>query len=89
MFNEFIAYDARQLGTRFEIPFFLVQGESDVITLTTLAEEYFDEVDAPVKHLEHIKNAGHFAAFSQPDQFLAELLTRVRPLAAGGKFRPI
>ena len=35
MFNEFIAYDARQLGTRFEIPFFLFQGESDVITLTT------------------------------------------------------
>lgn len=89
MFNEFVAYDARQLGTRFEIPFFLVQGESDVITLTTLAEEYFDEIDAPVKHLEHIKNAGHFAAFSQPDQFLAKLLTRVRPLAAGGKLRPI
>jgi hypothetical protein len=28
-----------------------------------------------------IKDAGHFAAFTQPDQFLTELLTRVRPLA--------
>jgi pimeloyl-ACP methyl ester carboxylesterase len=46
-------------------------------------------VAAPVKHLALIKNAGHFAAFSQPDQFLAELLTRVRPLAAGGQLRPI
>jgi pimeloyl-ACP methyl ester carboxylesterase len=57
------------------------QGESDVITLTSLAEEYFAEVEAPVKELALIKNAGHFAAFSQPDQFLTELNTHVRPRA--------
>lgn len=82
MFDEIIAYDARPLGTRFEVPFFLFQGESDVVTVTSLAEEYFAEVDAPTKELALIKDAGHFAAFTQPDQFLAELLTHVRPLAA-------
>lgn len=81
MFDEFMAYDARQLDTLFEVPFFLFQGESDVITLTALAEEYFSEVEAPVKELALIKNAGHFAAFTQPDLFLTELLTHVRPLA--------
>jgi pimeloyl-ACP methyl ester carboxylesterase len=82
MLKELKAYDAWQLGTRFEVPFFLFQGESDVITLTSLAEEYFGEVDAPTKGLALIKDAGHFAAFTQPERFLAELRTRVRPLTS-------
>jgi pimeloyl-ACP methyl ester carboxylesterase len=49
MFEELKAYDARRLGTRFEVPFFLFQGESDVVTLTSLATEYFEEVEAPTK----------------------------------------
>jgi pimeloyl-ACP methyl ester carboxylesterase len=53
-----------------------------VVTLTTLATEYFEEVEAPTKQLALIPNAGHFAAFTQPERFLAELLTRVRPLAS-------
>jgi pimeloyl-ACP methyl ester carboxylesterase len=81
MLGELKAYDARRLGTRFEVPFFLFQGETDVITLTTLATEYFEEVAAPTKELALIEDAGHFAAFTQPDRFLAELVTRVRPLA--------
>jgi pimeloyl-ACP methyl ester carboxylesterase len=82
MFGELMAYDAWRLGTRFEVPFFLFQGEHDVVTLTTLAEEYFEEVEAPAKGLALIPDAGHFAAFTQPERFLAELLARVRPLAA-------
>jgi pimeloyl-ACP methyl ester carboxylesterase len=82
MFDELIAYDARRLGTRFDVPFFLVQGESDVITLTSLAQEYFEQVEAPSKELALINDAGHFAAFTQPQQFLTELRTQVRPFAA-------
>jgi pimeloyl-ACP methyl ester carboxylesterase len=82
MFEEFKAYDARRLGTRFDVPFFLFQGESDVITVTSLATEYFAEVEAPTKELALIEDAGHFAAFTQPDRFLTELRTRVRPLAS-------
>jgi pimeloyl-ACP methyl ester carboxylesterase len=82
LFEEIMAYDARQLGTRFGVPFFIFQGETDVVTLTTLAEEYFADVEAPTKGLALIKDAGHFAAFTQPEQFLTELLSRVRPLAS-------
>jgi pimeloyl-ACP methyl ester carboxylesterase len=80
MFEEIKSFDARQLGTRFDVPFFLFQGEEDVITLTNLAVEYFNEIEAPMKQLVLIKNAGHFAAFTQPDQFLDALLAWVRPL---------
>jgi pimeloyl-ACP methyl ester carboxylesterase len=82
MLTEIKAYDARRLGPRFEVPFFLFQGERDVITLTSLATDYFQEVQAPTKGLALIPDAGHFAAFTQPDRFLAELRAHVRPLAA-------
>ena len=82
MFTELKAYDARRLDPRFEVPFFLFQGERDVVTVTSLATEYFEEVEAPTKELALIPDAGHFAAFTQPQRFLTELRTRVRPLAA-------
>jgi pimeloyl-ACP methyl ester carboxylesterase len=78
-----MAFDARRLGTRFEVPFFLFQGAGDVITLTGPAEEYFADVEAPTKGLALIEDASHFCAFARPDRFLTELLTRVRPLATG------
>jgi pimeloyl-ACP methyl ester carboxylesterase len=80
MFDEFMAYDARHHGTRFDVPFFIFQGESDVLTLTTLAQEYLAEVEAPAKALALIKGASHFAAFTEPGQFLTQLLTHVRRL---------
>jgi hypothetical protein len=57
MFEELRAYDARRLGPRLEVPFFLFQGERDVVTLTTLAEEYFQEGEAPTKELALIPDA--------------------------------
>jgi pimeloyl-ACP methyl ester carboxylesterase len=86
MFQELRAYDARRLGSRFEVPFFLFQGEADVITLTSLATEYFHEVQAPAKGLALIPDAGHFAAFTHPDRFLAEL--RLVPAARRPHRRP-
>jgi len=82
MFTELKAYDARRLGPHLEVPFFLFQGETDVVTVTSLAKEYFEKVEAPTKELALIKDAGHFAAFTQPERFLTELLAQVRPLAA-------
>ncbi|MGW4465113.1 alpha/beta fold hydrolase [Micromonospora sp. NPDC004704] len=80
LFEQFMSYDARRYGTRFEVPFFLFQGSTDVLTLTTLAQEYYAEVQAPTKALVLIGDASHFAAFTQPDRFLDALLTHVRHL---------
>jgi pimeloyl-ACP methyl ester carboxylesterase len=81
LFEQFMAYDARQLGTRFQVPFFLLQGDTDVLTPTSLAEEYFAEINAPIKTMALIKDAGHLAAFTQPEQFLTQLLLAVSPPA--------
>ncbi|MEU7553026.1 hypothetical protein AB0B01_11880 [Streptomyces sp. NPDC044571] len=79
---ETAAFDDRADGTRFEIPFFVFQGDRDVITPADRARRFFDEVEAPVKEFALIEDASHFASFRRPEQFLHLMLTRVRPLAA-------
>jgi pimeloyl-ACP methyl ester carboxylesterase len=71
------------LGLEFSIPFFVFQGEEDFTTSTALARQYLESIKAPRKEFVAIKGGGHFAVFMRSDQFLQELIVRVRPLAVG------
>ncbi|WP_030411207.1 alpha/beta fold hydrolase [Streptomyces sp. NRRL S-1448] len=73
-------------GTAFRIPFFLFQGDRDVLTPPEPARRFFDDVTAPVKDFALIRDASHFASFRHPDQFLDLMLTKVRPVVTG---RPV
>jgi pimeloyl-ACP methyl ester carboxylesterase len=86
---EMSRYDAWQQGVQVDIPFFIFQGENDVLTTPGLAQAYFNDVAAPIKRMILISDAGHFAAFLQPDQFLDRLLTHVRPLAESPRAQPL
>ena len=52
-----------------------------MLTTPSMAKSLFNDIVAPIKQMELISGAGHFAAFLQPELFLAKLLTYVRPLA--------
>ncbi|MFJ5899461.1 alpha/beta fold hydrolase [Streptomyces sp. NPDC093064] len=67
-------------GTEFRLPFFVFQGESDVLTPPEPARRFVDSVSTPVKDFALIRNASHFASFRHPDQFLDLMLTKVRPV---------
>ena len=58
LYDGYMTFDARLLGTRWEIPFFIFQGDSDVLTPTALAQEYFATVEAPTKALALLKDGG-------------------------------
>ncbi|MEU5532835.1 alpha/beta hydrolase [Streptomyces sp. NPDC020362] len=75
--------DERAEGTTFRLPFFLFQGDSDVLTPPEPARRFFEDVTAPVKDFALIKGASHFASFRHPDQFLELMLGRVRPVVTG------
>lgn len=79
---EMAAFDARGLGTRFDVPMFFFQGELDAHTVTSEVLDYAAEVEAPRKVIEIIPGAGHSAVFMR-DAFLALLARHVRPVAAG------
>jgi pimeloyl-ACP methyl ester carboxylesterase len=71
----------KELGLEFSIPMFIFQGEEDFTTPTSLAREYEMAMKTPKKAFVPIRGGGHFAVFLKSDQFLNELVTRVRPLA--------
>ncbi len=72
--------DLPRLGTRFEVPVFLVHGAEDLLTTPELARRYLDRLDAPAKAFVLVPRTGH-----DPNAALLaaehEVLTRrVRPL---------
>ena len=71
--------DIRVLGTTFEVPFFIFQGDQDNVAPVAQVREYFEMVHAPTKQLVLIANAGHSAIVSKSDEFLRLLMTRVMP----------
>jgi pimeloyl-ACP methyl ester carboxylesterase len=71
----------KDLGLKFSIPIFFIQGAEDFTTPTALARDYLKAIQAPRKDFVPIPGGGHFAVFIHSDQFLEELVKRVRPLA--------
>jgi pimeloyl-ACP methyl ester carboxylesterase len=72
----------KELGLEFRVPMFFFQGTEDFTTPTALAKQYLGAIKAPLKEFVPI-DGGHFAVFTHSDQFLKELVARVRPLALG------
>lgn len=73
--------DLASLGFEFSIPMVFIEGDADDITPSGPAEHYFEQIIAPQKDFVPVHGGDHFIPFDRPDQFLAELVARVRPLA--------
>lgn len=80
LYDELIGFDARKLGTRYELPYFIFQGDTDLVTPLENAQRFFEDIEAPYKDFALIRNAGHLACFARPEQFLELLIQRVLPL---------
>ena len=75
-----MAYDARQLGTTFEIPLVFFQGALDLYTPAAAVQEYAAILHAPHKELVLWEHEGHLAFLSNPRFVRDELMSRVPPL---------
>lgn len=51
--------DLPGLGTRFELPVYLVQGAEDLVTAPEVSRAWFDTVEAPRKRYVLVERAGH------------------------------
>jgi pimeloyl-ACP methyl ester carboxylesterase len=79
--DEVNRFDARNLGPDVRVPFFIFNGALDNITPADHAKRYFDFVHAPHKEFVSFAGAGHSAVLTEPETFLRELVSRVRPIA--------
>lgn len=62
--------DFRESATRLDVPVFVVQGAHEAAGRSVLAEEWFEQLDAPVKDLVVLDTSGHRPLFEQPDEFV-------------------
>nr|WP_267874026.1 alpha/beta hydrolase [Massilia soli] len=51
--------DLPKLGTRFDIPVYLIQGTEDLVTTKEVTKVYFDSITAPHKDLILLERVGH------------------------------
>jgi len=74
-------YDARHLGTQFDLPMFVIDGADDIQVPMPLARDWFATVQAPRKEFITIPGAAHLALATHSDEFLQIVDEKVRPLA--------
>lgn len=69
--------DLPALGTRFALPFFLVQGSQDLLTVPDVARRWFDSISAPGKRFVLVPRAGHDPNPAMLDAVRALLMEQV------------
>lgn len=62
--------------TEYKIPYYNINGDRDYQTNYKLAQEYFDEIDAPYKKMYLMKNATHGLLESRSEEF-SEILHEI------------
>ena len=80
-YGEVARFNARSLGSSYAVPMFVFEGDQDILTPVASTRRWFDQLKAPQKALVLFEGGGHDAVLTMPGAFLAELDTRVRPLA--------
>ena len=73
--------DLPQLGTKFAIPVFIIQGQEDLRAPPEIAKSYFDRIEAPQKQFFVLPGSSHEPSRDSTDFLLKVLLEKVRPLA--------
>jgi pimeloyl-ACP methyl ester carboxylesterase len=81
---ELFTFDAYELGLRFDVPMFFLQGALDTYAVTSEVESYTANIQTPQKLFAPIPGGGHSAFFLR-DTFLALLLAHVRSVIVASK----
>jgi pimeloyl-ACP methyl ester carboxylesterase len=84
----FASVDLPALGTRFDVPVFIVQGAEDLVTAPDVTRDYFDRISAPEKELLVLPRTGHDPNTAMLAAIRTLLTERVRPLIKGKRDGP-
>jgi pimeloyl-ACP methyl ester carboxylesterase len=57
-------------SVKFEVPFYLIQGDYDYMTSTVLAKKYFDVLEVPKKEFFLFDNSAHSPNMEEPEKFV-------------------
>jgi len=68
--DEFYANDLSKTVTKLDLPVYFMSGEYDYTLNYNMAEDYFKQLDAPVKGFYLFQNSAHSPMFEEPEKFL-------------------
>lgn len=77
--KEMASFDAMRDVPDLAVPYILIQGRDDRLTPAAVAKTYFDAVQSKDKAYAAI-DGGHFACFTNAQEFVATLRLHLRPL---------
>ncbi|ABB74883.1 Pimeloyl-ACP methyl ester carboxylesterase [Nitrosospira multiformis ATCC 25196] len=78
--NEISRLDLSERYRSFRIPIFFLLGRYDKHVPATLAERYFETIEAPCKRLVWFENSAHNPPFEEPARFNRILIEEVLPV---------
>ena len=79
--KQFLAIDINQeLSRHFDIPIVLFSGAHDWEVPFSLADDWLQSINAPVKKSIRFNDSAHFLLNEQPGKFLLELVTTLLPM---------
>lgn len=76
------SWNPRKIALEFDLPFYVIQGRDDHVTSFQGAKDYVARIRAPRKAFIPI-DGGHYACFTDPQEFVGTLREYVRPIAMG------
>lgn len=68
-------FDARTLGSDYQVPVYYILGDLDWVTPSVMAVEFFENIQAPNKQLVMIEGAGHMTMLDEPSDFCEAVLS--------------
>ena len=74
---QMIDLDFTEKYKKFDIPMFYLIGAHDYTTPNTLAKEYYNMVEAPIKDLIWFENSAHYPLFEEPEKFARVLVEKI------------
>lgn len=79
LFAELMEFQASSLGDAVAVPVAFIQGDADIMTVTSLVAGYVDGLQAPRKELVLLEGGPHLALVTMPEEFLTALRRVLRP----------
>jgi pimeloyl-ACP methyl ester carboxylesterase len=85
LWNEFREFDADDRLTSFRVPIFFLLGRYDWQVPATLADRYFEKIEAPQKRLVWFEQSAHNPPFEEPALFNQTLIHLLEPVTTTDK----
>lgn len=77
MWNEMMVIDLNQEVTKLDLPIYFFEGVYDYTVNYTLAKDYFEKIEAPIKGFYTFENSAHSPMFEEPEKMQKILLEDV------------